>query len=83
MNAGKAVVVSDRVGCAPDLVIDGQNGRIFPVGNTTALADALQWGIAHAVSAGEMSLKQIQTWSYNEDLQGLKNALENLRTRSA
>jgi glycosyltransferase involved in cell wall biosynthesis len=36
------VVVSDAVGCAPDLVIEGKTGAAYPVGNTLALADAMQ-----------------------------------------
>lgn len=83
MNAGKAVVVSDRVGCAPDLVLEGQNGRIFPVGDNAALAEAIQWAIANAKSAGNISLKHIQSWSFKEDLQGLKQALDYLMIRSA
>ena len=83
MNAGKAVVVSDQVGCAPDLVIEGQNGRTFPVGNIRALADAIQWTIAHAPSAGEISLKRIQNWSFKEDIEGIKQSLERVKVRSA
>ncbi len=82
MNAGKAVVVSDQVGCAPDLVKEGQNGRTFPVGNVTALADAIRWAIANSASAGDISLKQIQRWSYQEDLQGLKQALNYARVKA-
>jgi len=74
MNAGKAVVVSDRVGCAPDLVRQGQNGRIFTVGEITALAEAISFCIDHQ-TAGDISLQQIQKWSYQEDIQGLKQAL--------
>ncbi|PMB39467.1 glycosyltransferase [Fischerella thermalis CCMEE 5330] len=81
MNAGKAVVVSDQVGCASDLVKDGQNGQIYPVGDITALAEAIRWAIANSISAGEISLKQIQNWSYQEDLQGLKQALNYLQVR--
>jgi glycosyltransferase involved in cell wall biosynthesis len=75
MNAGKAVVVSDQVGCAPDLVKNGENGRIYPVGDIQSLADAIKWAIAHHNDAGNISRKLIQTWSYQEDLQGLKQAL--------
>jgi glycosyltransferase involved in cell wall biosynthesis len=81
MNAGKAVVVSDRVGCAPDLILEGQNGQTFPVGNSVAFADAIRWAIAHSASAGEISLKHIQGWSFREDLQGLQQTLGYLRNR--
>ncbi|HEY9770420.1 MAG TPA: glycosyltransferase family 4 protein [Coleofasciculaceae cyanobacterium] len=80
MNAGKAVVVSDRVGCAPDLIKDGGNGRIFPTGDITALAEAMQWAIANRDSAGEIALKRIQNWSFKQDIQGVKQALERLKT---
>jgi glycosyltransferase involved in cell wall biosynthesis len=78
MNAGKAIVVSDQVGCASDLVIDQENGRIFPAGNIPALAEALVWAIEHAIPAGQKSLKRIQTWSFQEDLAGLKASLYSL-----
>ena len=78
MNAGKAVVVSDQVGCAPDLVMESQNGRIFPVGNVYALMNAIQWAIANADRAGEMSLKHIQNWSFKQDIKGLKLALDEI-----
>lgn len=81
MNAGKVVVVSDRVGSANDLVVDGQNGQTFPVGNVAALADAIRWAIANAQSAGQMSSKRIQTWSFQENIQGLKRALDYLNLR--
>jgi glycosyltransferase involved in cell wall biosynthesis len=41
MNFGLPVVVSDRVGCAADLVVDGVNGRVVPSGSAAALARAL------------------------------------------
>ena len=41
MNAAKAIVVSDQVGCRPDLVQDGDNGLVYPARNVEALADAL------------------------------------------
>ncbi len=81
MNAGKAIVVSDQVGCAPDLILESQNGRTFPVGDIVALADAIRWAIAHSASAGEISLKHIQGWSFREDLQGLQQTLGYLRNK--
>ncbi len=76
MNAGKAVVVSDQVGCVPDLVLENQNGAIFPVGNVAALANAIRWAITNSKIAGDDSLKKIQNWGFQEDIQGLKAALE-------
>jgi len=83
MNAGKAVVVSSCVGCAPDLVKEGQNGRIYPVGNVKALAEAIRLSISNYAAAGDVSFKLIQKWSYQEDLQELKQALDYLQVRVA
>ena len=41
MAAGRPAVVSDRVGCAPDLVLDGLTGLVVPAGDVPALRDAL------------------------------------------
>jgi len=42
MACGRPAIVSDQVGCAPDLVLNGNTGFIFPFGDRTALANALQ-----------------------------------------
>jgi glycosyltransferase involved in cell wall biosynthesis len=44
LASGRPVVVSDTVGCAPDLAADQSAGRVFPVGNVAALANAI-WNI--------------------------------------
>ena len=41
MNFELPVVVSDKVGCGPDLVIEGKNGFIYPHEDTQALASHL------------------------------------------
>lgn len=41
MACGRPAIVSDRVGCAPDLVTDGVTGWVFPFADTTALAQRL------------------------------------------
>jgi glycosyltransferase involved in cell wall biosynthesis len=41
MACGRPAIVSDRVGCAADLVIDGVTGAIFPFGDPAALAKRL------------------------------------------
>jgi glycosyltransferase involved in cell wall biosynthesis len=42
LATGLPCVVSDQVGCAPDLITEGETGAIFPVGNVSALAAALR-----------------------------------------
>jgi glycosyltransferase involved in cell wall biosynthesis len=75
MNAGKAVVVSDAVGCALNLVEDKKNGRIFPVGNVTALQESLIWALANSQTAGARSLEIIESWGFREDIEGIKLSL--------
>ena len=41
MAHGLPAIVSDRVGCGPDLVLDGLTGRVFPFGDVEALARTL------------------------------------------
>jgi len=84
MNAGRAVIVSDRVGCGPDLVKNGENGYIFRARSVDDLHQAL-----HEVTAdsdrcrlmGQKSLKTINDWSFDEDLEGLKAALRSLELK--
>ena len=41
LACGRPIVVSDACGCAPDLGCDGRAGRMFPAGDTGALARAI------------------------------------------
>ena len=41
MSCSRPAVVSDAVGCAPDLVHDGRTGAVFPAGNVDALTEIL------------------------------------------
>jgi glycosyltransferase involved in cell wall biosynthesis len=78
MNAARPVIVSDDVGCAPDLIADGLNGCIFPVGDVAALEAALRRVLDTPGVAGQMgqrAFERIQTWSFTEDIAGLRRAL--------
>jgi glycosyltransferase involved in cell wall biosynthesis len=46
MACGVPAVVSDAVGCGPDLIDAGRTGAVFPLGNTTALAGAIRSTLA-------------------------------------
>lgn len=41
MACGRPCIVSDKVGCGPDLVVPRQTGAIFPLGDVEALSDAM------------------------------------------
>jgi len=77
MNAGRAVVVSDEVGCQPDLVRDGENGCVFPAKNCHALALALERVLADPTvcrAMGKRSLERIEDFSFDANTKGLMQA---------
>ncbi len=77
MNAARAVIVSDQVGCQPDLVVDGGNGCVFPAQNVPALAGALERVLADPAASrimGERSLERIQAFSFDANVRGLMQA---------
>ncbi len=81
MNSGRAVIVSDDVGCHPDLIADGVEGCVFPVGDVQALANALGRVLSQPEMAGKMgenALKRIQSWSFEEDVLALRQAIAQL-----
>ena len=81
MNAGRAVIVSDDVGCQPDLVKDGVNGKVYPAGNIAALTQALQHVLqtpGQAQAMGVACLATITRHGFEADVAGLREALADL-----
>ena len=86
MNAGKPVIVTNRVGAGPDLVREGENGFVVPVGDIRTLSDRLRLLTSRtdmAVRMGRASLKRISEWNFESDRLGLLTALESIVGRSA
>ncbi len=84
MNAARPVIVSDDVGCHPDLITDGVEGYVYPVGNVEALTSALSKVLASPAKSAEMgraALVRIKHWSFEEDIAGLKQALAHVTRR--
>jgi glycosyltransferase involved in cell wall biosynthesis len=78
MCAGKAVICSDSIGAAPDLARPGENGAIFRTDDVGDLARALGEVLrdeAKLAAMGRRSFEMISTWSYREDVAGLRAAL--------
>jgi glycosyltransferase involved in cell wall biosynthesis len=78
MNAGRAVIVSDEVGCQPDLIRDGVEGAVFRAGDVAGLTDALRRTLASPEIAAEMGrrgLDRINHWSFQDNIHGLRQAL--------
>jgi glycosyltransferase involved in cell wall biosynthesis len=84
MCAGLPVVVSREIGCVPDLVQDGGNGRLFDCGDVDALAAALA-GLAQSPELrkkmGDVSREIISRWSYEQCRSGLRDALASIECR--
>jgi glycosyltransferase involved in cell wall biosynthesis len=79
MNAARAVIVSDEVGCSPDLVKSGENGHVFKAGDISDLHSVLSvvLGSPEKTRAmGQKSLEIINHWGFREDIAGLRRALE-------
>lgn len=78
MNAGVAVIASDRIGAAADLVQGGVNGFTYPVGDVEALSVCLRTTLSdpqRLKAMGIASKNLIDRWGFDEDIAGLKAAL--------
>jgi glycosyltransferase involved in cell wall biosynthesis len=78
MASGCAVIVSNEVGSHADLVTDGVEGFVFPVGDIDALTGAL----ARVLSSPEQIRRmreaaraRIASWDFEADVRGLRQAL--------
>lgn len=78
MAAGCAVVVSDEVGSHADLITDGVEGFVFPVGDVGGLAGALGRVLAspeQAARMGAAAKARVSRWDFEADVRGLRQAL--------
>lgn len=78
MAAGCAVVVSDEVGSHTDLITDGVDGFVFPVGNIQSLATSLARVLSSPEEAqrmGDAARARIAAWDFEADVRGLRQAL--------
>jgi len=78
MACGRPAIVSDHVGCAADLVIEGRTGSVFPFGNIEALADRV---VEHSDadmlrSMGERAREHVLAgYSVSKSVQGTLDAV--------
>ena len=74
MACGTAVIVSDQVGCATDLIND-TCGRVFPSGDVGMLSSSIIHCLENSDSMGKVSKEIIINWGFSEDITGLKGAI--------
>lgn len=79
MHLGVPCLVSDRVGCQRDLVTEGETGWVFPVGDPSALTDALRRALRATARDAEgfrqRVAARIASYTYETAAAGLARAL--------
>lgn len=78
MACGRLCIVSDHVGCGPDLIEAGRTGAVFPLGDVDALV-ALMIGFARQPSRlaimGVHAREKIQKYSVQTAVEGVLQSL--------
>ncbi|MBR9973698.1 glycosyltransferase family 4 protein [Magnetospirillum sulfuroxidans] len=74
MACGTAVVVSDQVGAAFDLV-DESTGAVFAAGDVAALTTSLVRVLEQSEIRGQAAAARIATWDFRADLAGVHQAV--------
>jgi glycosyltransferase involved in cell wall biosynthesis len=83
MNLARPAIVSDRVGCGPDLVTPGETGWVFPSGDADALGAALRDALsdpARLARMGEAARNRMDAYSYEAASAALETVLDGLPT---
>jgi glycosyltransferase involved in cell wall biosynthesis len=78
MNFGVPIVVSDRVGCALDLVAEGVNGFVVSHSDPEPAARAFTKLIADAGlrrTMGQASLRRVDSWTVDDEAEGFLQAV--------
>ncbi|WP_184544998.1 glycosyltransferase family 4 protein [Mucilaginibacter sp. FT3.2] len=80
MAAGKPVLVSDKCGCAANLVIPGVTGQIFEAANFADITTKLHLLIkdrARLAILGGNAKEKIAAWSFNNQAAAILNTINN------
>jgi glycosyltransferase involved in cell wall biosynthesis len=78
MNAGRPVIVTDRVGCQKNLVHHGVNGCVIHAGDVDGLVRSLRTVLANeqrAEAMGAESLRIVEEYNFDQNVAGLRQAL--------
>jgi len=85
MNFGRPIVATNCLGVTGDLVIEGQNGFTFPLGDIEMLAAILRnllGSVELRCEFGRRSLEIISDWNFDRDVAGILETLEFVATQS-
>jgi len=76
MACGKPAIVSEACGCAPDLIVQGETGYSFKLGDTRALAERLREFVRHKDQNWETKVRaKIDQYTMQKATEGLARAL--------
>ena len=65
MNFNAALVISDLVGCSSDLIIEDQNGYVYPCGNIIELKNSIEMALKLDKSkVKEINKLKLEEFSY-------------------
>lgn len=77
---GVPAIVSDRVGCRHDLIIEGETGFVFAVGNGDALADrmrqAAKWIRQRRLSIAIACRRRVKDYSIEKAAEGIREFIK-------
>lgn len=79
MNFSLPIISTNGVGTAPDLIKNGENGFIYPVGNIEALKNCILKVIEDRQTLsrmGKRSREIVSGWSFTQDAEGILFALD-------
>jgi glycosyltransferase involved in cell wall biosynthesis len=82
MSLARPCIVSDQVGCGPDLVLPGQTGFVFRMGDVPALASCLIDCATDSERLGRMgknAWKRMERYSMPAAVDGVLQALSRIR----
>lgn len=79
MLCGCVVITSDRVGAHYDLIREGENGFVYPCGDTESLANILNQVFADSSKLNTMkkaAIKRMETWSPRDNVEAVVEAIK-------
>ena len=86
MACGKGVLVSDRCGCAADLVINDQNGYVFSIERTNDLLSKIKDLLVHKERVKIMGLassKKVEDFSFLNTARAIEMTIKTIFTSNA
>lgn len=78
MAAGRPVIVSNKCGCAADLVIAGKTGFVFESGHVQDLCDHLKWCASNRITVNQMGVlaaDKIRDYSFTKVAQAIEEVV--------